>query len=1030
MEGAPTSVASPESAAPETNQHILTPGLPDTMTVNDSTGLPDLQQLAQQASEITNLPNGDVEQAQENTSLNLSTVPVTVPISSTHSPSSRHLSATYDITTMNGIGRTTSLSGFARDTAAEQEKASFPDLLDQQFWDEHTPTWARSQFNDATYGASQQYPAESAAESEEPQIQAFAKLQFEDGEFYMNTYAVELGRDIQAAREASERNSEAREGSASESGKRSASRGRSVKSKKSRKEDGRSSAASEGEGASVDHNQPRGGKKTKKKKAKSWSSSSRVSRRSSMQCAAQRNEEKKIDYNALAMASLMDHSTEINGFGMETPMPSPELVPLIPIHPPTMPDGNAPGHKSISRKHIKIAFNFTKHLFQVDIMGRNGVFIDEHWYPPGDVVPLVNGSMIQIGSVGIRFVLPDVPPGETGADMGMGMGDDPLAGGRMSFDMAESGEEESEGDDEDEDDETTKVKQEEFERLELSRTRGKGKKKPVVPPPVPTKRKGPGRPPKNGIISKKDQALLAKRAKEEAKEEAKARAEGKPMPVKGKGGKDRKESKHEEDSVQPNGKRKYVKRKRAGGTEDPQAVRESTEHTDSVPPEQATLLLKPAKEKKPAKPPRSPSPVFDESKMTPEQLAKPQASYVVLIHDALTKSKTGQMSLPQIYRAIERQYPYYKLRVQTQGWQSSVRHNLSQHPAFRKIERDGKGWMWGLVPEVSIEKEKKRRTTPPPQVSQQQYYPPNPMMQHPYSYPGMPPPHGHMPQGTYGMHTGMQPGRMLYPPPSRPGFPLPLVNAQSESTYRSPYQSTSQPAASQTTPETQQPSQSNGANGHYPTPVSQPPPAQQPGNILRSNGPGPNTSPSLHPQQPSASSIPPAAPSKVLGNVNHQQDVNQAVSKFKIALINNMDDKVRGEILVASAINRVIGIQDKSSLPGEEDPNERTIMNIFSAMLGDLSKQNMEAKQNALHPSTIATLCLEASAQNSEGPTATAIAAEKAAKIALANGDTPTPPAPGVSEASETNPGTKRPLDSDEDGFGQANEPVAKRIAS
>ncbi len=1037
MEEDLTSNLRTSSTASEHGQQMLIPGPSDTISMDDPAALSDLQMLAQQTSDILDLPNGNVEKTLDDVSLKLSAASIVVPIPSTNGPSSQHFSATHDNANMKDSIHGTSISGLARSTSAEQGNASSPDLINQQFQDEPTASWRQSQHSDVTYGASQQHPAESIAGSEEPQIQAFAKLEFEDGQFYMNTYAVELGRDIQAAREASERELDAGGGSSPKLEKRSASRGGSTKSERSRKQDGRSiqsSIAGEDEDIIVNHHRSDSGKKSKRKKSKSWSSSSRpISRENPMQVAPQRNKEQKIDYNALAMASLMNHSEAINGFAMEAPMPSPDLVPLIPIHPPTMPDGNAPGHKSISRKHIRIAFNFTDNLFQVDIMGRNGVFIDEHWYPPEDVVPLVNGSMIQIGGVGIRFVLPDVPLGETGADMAMGMGDDRLAGERMSLDMAESGEEESEEDmvGEGEGKNMPRVKQEKDEGLELSRTRGKAKKKTEAPLPVATKRKGPGRPPKNGIISKREQALLARQAKEEAK----AKADGKAVLVNGKNSKESTELRQQESLVRPNGRRKYVKRTRAGGTEDPQAVRESTEHTDSVPPEQgytATLPPKPTKEKKPAKPPRSPSPVFDESKMTPEQLAKPQASYVVLIHDALTNSKTGQMSLPQIYRAIERQYPYYKLRVQTQGWQSSVRHNLSQHPAFTKIERDGKGWMWGLVPEISIEKEKKRRMTPPPHVPQQHYYPSNPMMQHPYPYPGMPPSNGHMPQGPYGLHAGMQQGRMPYPPPPRPGFPLPLVSAQSESTYRSPYQSTPPPAASYTAPQNQQLPQTNGAKSHYPTPLSQPPTSQRSGDHQQSNSPGPYKLPSPIPQQPHTSSALSVVSLEAPNDVNLQQDVNQAVSRFKHALINNMDDKAQGEIIVTSAINRVLGTQDKSSLPGEENPDERTIIKIFSAMLGDLSKQNTEAKEQSPHSTspTNATPSLNASTQNPETPTATAIAAEKAAKIALANGTVPAASASCGIEATEPSRGTKRPSDSDMNGLGPEDQRGAKRIAT
>lgn len=932
---------------------------------------------------------------------------------------SQQSSQTQDYSSMAESGCTTPPSVVARETST----SLFPDLIDQQFQDEHTSAWPQDQYDLAAYQALQQIPTESIADSEEPQIQAFAKLEFEDGEFYMNTYAVIVGRDIEAAREASEKAS----GSASKAGRRSASKVGSVRSEKSGKEGGWSipgSVASDGEKASTDlHHHSQNGKKTKKKKSKSWSSSSRpLSRTDSTQFAARRMGAPKTDYNALAMASLMEYSTDPNGIAVDISLPSPNLVPMIPIHPPTMADGDAPGHKSISRRHIKIVFNFEQHLFQVEIMGRNGVFIDDHWHPTKDVVPLVNGSMIQIGGVSMRFVLPEVPPGETGADMSLDMGDDPLSAERVGLDMADSDDDESEDEEEDEDksSSTSKIKEEEGEEPELSRTRRKGKKSVDVPVPVPTKRKGPGRPPKNGIISKREQALLARQAKEEAK----AKAEGKTVAVKGKVSKEAKESKEskkETNSIQPNGKRKYVKRKRAGGTEDPQTVRESTEHTESVLLEQAALPPKPAKEKKPAKPPRSPSPVYDESKMTPEQLAKPQSSYVVLIHDALSNSKTGQMSLPQIYRAIERAYPYYKLRVQTQGWQSSVRHNLSQHPAFRKIERDGKGWMWGLVPEVSIEKEKKRRTTPPTQVSQQHYYAPNPMMQHPYPYPAMHPPNGPMASRPYGMHPGVQPGRIPYPPPPRAGFPLPLINAQSESNYRSPYQSTPPPAAAQTNPQNQVAPQANMNNGNYPAPVSQPASLQPSTNYHDSKGPAANISASPHTQASPTVSGPSAAPSQKIKDAFNQQDVKEAVTKFKTALLENMAD---GEAMVTSAINRVLGIQDSSSLSGGEDPNEKTIMNKFSAMLEDLSKQKKESNRSTI-PSNAAPSSKNG-VQSSEAPTPTAIAATNAAKVALADSGDSTTVAQGASEVK----GIKRPSEGDEDEPGPANQPEPKRIAS
>ena len=130
--------------------------------------------------------------------------------------------------------------------------------------------------------------------------------------------------------------------------------------------------------------------------------------------------------------------------------------------------------------------------------------------------------------------------------------------------------------------------------------------------------------------------------------------------------------------------------------------------TDDQPAPKEQKKGKPKKEKKSTpKRKRTPSPEINEADYPPEALLKPSASYVVLIHEAISSSERGALTLPEIYKAIERKYPYYKLRVTTNGWQSSVRHNLGQHKAFHKVERSGKGWLWSCTKGVSIEKEKK-----------------------------------------------------------------------------------------------------------------------------------------------------------------------------------------------------------------------------------------------------------------------------------------------------------------------------------
>ncbi|KAF2832427.1 hypothetical protein CC86DRAFT_280306 [Ophiobolus disseminans] len=204
---------------------------------------------------------------------------------------------------------------------------------------------------------------------------------------------------------------------------------------------------------------------------------------------------------------------------------------------------------------------------------------------------------------------------------------------------------------------------------------------------VVEKRKGPGRPPKDGIMSKRQRSQLIKQAKETERAKA-AGIDPADIPM-------------------PSMKPKIVKRKDSNAFEGEDGdVLESTENGDGTSGDRKLM--------KPSKPPRTPSPEPRMEDYTEEQLQRPTANYVVLIHEAISSSPTGQMNLQQIYNYIERKYPWYKFKTTTSGWQSSVRHNLGQHDAFVKGDKEGKGFNWKVNQEVSIEKERRKR-----QVSQQ-----------------------------------------------------------------------------------------------------------------------------------------------------------------------------------------------------------------------------------------------------------------------------------------------------------------------
>jgi hypothetical protein len=755
-----------------------------------------------------------------------------------------------------------------------------PDILDAQLLPPfHTPSHNNPQMPHSDYAP----PLHDRRE-----VEAFAKIEFEDGNYYITTWACELGRDALALRAALQRAEEIKK---NPNGRSHSSSGRvsrpSDRIRRAGDSQVQGSVVSEAGGfAGVDDHPP---VKSDEKAAESGhpSHSSQVSASDVVkpQDIHYRPPPEPFDYHGNAeLHAQLNLDNEKPAPVTAEHLPNADTCPLIPIHAmANSTKSEVATHKGISRRHVRIEWDSDSECFKMKVLGRNGAFIDGVFLGKGKSMRLNSGSSIQISDIQMTFRLPR-PHTDPISDI-------------SSQDDAES---------DMADRRSTSPTSQEAEEGGKSLTKsylatGKSIAMPIpeslIGPdgiPIPPRKRGPGRPPKDGIMSTRE-----RKEREKAAKLAQAKAENggrtPPPSAKLKVGK-MPEPPKPEPKIE---KRKYNKRKRED--EDGNVLPSIEGGEENIPSDTEKVPVKKARASK------SPSPAYPPlATLTEEQLARPSEPYARLIYDILAEIHPKALPLKQIYRALKMKFPFFVYRVESEGWQSSVRHNLNQewNKLFEKGEKEGKGFAWKAIPgALQPQAERKRAAQaaaaakPKPQPRQPPHQGPPP----PLNWQNNTPFPQHWQQGQGPPPYNQQMHSMPWPPPNG-SMPHPPPG-QAHSNPNMPPHQTSKPGLPQNAPVQQPP------RPPYPTPQT-PTTNQQFG------------------QRPPQSSTPAAAASK---NMPCTLDGLMAIRRFEAVMYEQVKagahpDLARWQAVFQSVKNRLLHGALASSLPGGETNEEITIM--------------------------------------------------------------------------------------------------------
>jgi hypothetical protein len=232
-------------------------------------------------------------------------------------------------------------------------------------------------------------------------LTAFARLRFDDGSYYMHTYQIILGRNIDLARRDMRRIAKVDQLHADGQPQAAEELLNGHANKKRKRRPARSVISEKGgivsapiESMPLEYQQRR-----QSNASHSLSSASHPTGESGEEKPAERAPE------SMLIQAFPEVPAQFDGHVPENP----QDCPLVPIHPHhvTARTG-AHGPKGISRQHAKIFFDFDQGHFCIEVLGSNGLHHQDEFKYQGEVVPLDHGDHLVIGAVNIEFYLPDV----------------------------------------------------------------------------------------------------------------------------------------------------------------------------------------------------------------------------------------------------------------------------------------------------------------------------------------------------------------------------------------------------------------------------------------------------------------------------------------------------------------------------------------------------------------------------------------------------------------------------------------------